>query len=102
MKSIKQILKNDPSLEDNPVVIELIDYINELEDELIEIKQINSFETKLSILVNELYDDINTLFETEEESKRFNEIPLPDYRESFINLKKYFEKFSRDNNYYFD
>ena len=104
MKSINQILRQDPSLIDNPVVQELVEYTRELEGEIIEANQSTrfSFETKLSVLVNELYSDIGTLFESEEESKRFNEIPTPDFREALVNLKKYFDNFSVDNNYNFN
>ena len=101
MKSINQIFKNDKSLLYNEAVRELVEYCQELEGEIYEIKQTKqfSFENKLTILVQEVYADIKTFFNDEIEHKRFNEIPEPNWREGFVNLKKYFEDFSRDNNF---
>lgn len=103
-KSINQIFKDNKDLLDNEVVQELIEYTQGLEEELIDAEQNQqfSFEVKLTILVNELYADIKSLFKDEEESIRFNEIPPPNFRDALLNLKKYFDKFGRDNNYDFE
>ena len=38
MKSIREIFKNNPSLLDEPEVEKLMDYCNELQDEIVEFK----------------------------------------------------------------
>ena len=38
MKSIREIFKNNPSLLDEPEVVELLDYCEQLQDEIVELK----------------------------------------------------------------
>jgi hypothetical protein len=104
MKSINQILQNDKKLLNNPLVQELINYCNELEDLVIENeqKEKNSFENKLTELVNELNDSVNQILIDDEEQKRFNEIDPVDFKNAIINLQTYLSEFSRINRFYFN
>jgi len=106
MKNINNIFENNKDLLSNDAVRELIEYCQELEDEIIENNQDKkfSFEDKLTILVNELYRDIDDLLEEEKlvEEFPFRDYPKPDFKSAFINLKKYFQQFSRDYNYDFN
>lgn len=61
MKSVRSIMKNNESLLENDCVKELIDYIESLEDELVESKQIikSSKEQILLIFLKEIRRDLN-------------------------------------------
>ena len=104
MKTISQIFENDKHILDNSAVQELINYCYDLEDQVIENKQNvdSSFEDKLAILINEIYDSIKQILLDDKEAERFNEIDNVDFKESMINLKKYLDEFSRYNHFYFD
>lgn len=101
MKSIKQIFENNKDLLQNKSVIELINYCKDLEDNLIEKEQVVSFESKLIFLINEIKDSVDLILEDNLEYKRFNEIDKPDFESAFVNLKKYLNDFSKDNNFYY-
>jgi len=104
MKTINQIFENDKHIFNNPAVQELIDYCYELEDQVIENKQSLdvSFETKLTGLINEIYDSIKQVLDDDKEADRFKEIDNIDFKEAMINLKKYLDEFSRYNRFYFE
>lgn len=61
MKSVRSIMNNNESLLENDCVKELIDYIESLEDELVESKQIikSSKEQILLIFLKEIRRDLN-------------------------------------------
>lgn len=63
MKSVRSIMKNNESLLENDCVKELIDYIESLEDELVESKQIikSSKEQILLIFLKEIRRDLNQM-----------------------------------------
>ena len=106
MKSINHILKNDKALFENDKVKELIDYCHSLEDEIIENSQNkkNSFEDKLSLLVNELKRDIDDIVDNEKlaEEYPFRNLERPDFKKAIFNLQRYLNQFSKDYNYNFD
>ena len=104
MKSINQIFVNDREILENSAVQELIEYCRDLEEELIESRQVKkaSFEVKLSVLVNEIYDSVNQILKESEESERFRDLPKVNFKEAIKNLKNYFQEFSKDNHYYFN
>ena len=93
MKNINQIFKNNTRLMDEPEVIELIEYCQELEGKLMEV-EINKQYDKEDILINVVRDIKESCEQTindNEESIRFNEIPRVDFEKSVVNLKKYIE-----------
>ena len=106
MKSINQIFKNNKHLLEYDEIQELIDYCQSLEDEIIDIKQKEkfSFETKLTLLVNELNRDIDDIITDDENVNKFpfRGYTPPNFKDAFYNLKKHFKQFSIDNNYDFD
>jgi len=104
MKTINQIFENDKTIMNNSAVIELIEYCEKLEDENIEFKQSSdkSFEDKLTILVNEIYQSVDKTLKDDEDAERFKEIAHIDFKQTLKNLKKYLEDFSRYNRFYFD
>ena len=70
MKNINQIFKNNTHLMDEPEIIELIEYCQELEGE-------------------EIYDSCDKTLTDDQLSERFKETPRVDFKEAVINLKKY-------------
>ena len=91
MKNINQIFKNNTHLMDEPEVIELIEYCQELEGKFMEV-EINKQYDKEDILINVIRDIKESCEQTindNEESIRFNEIPRVDFEKCVVNLKKY-------------
>ena len=76
---------------DEPEVIELIEYCQELEGKFMEV-EINKQYDKEDILINVIRDIKESCEQTindNEESIRFNEIPRVDFEKCVVNLKKY-------------
>ena len=91
MKNINQIFKNNTHLMDEPEVIELIEYCQELEGEVLE-KKIEDTYSKEEIylqILKEIYDSCDKTLTDDQLSERFKEIPRVDFKEAVINLKKY-------------
>jgi hypothetical protein len=78
---------------DEPEVMELIEYCQELEGDVLDVK-INKQYDKEEILhniVKEIYSSCRQLIKDEEESVRFGETPRVDFEKSIVNLKRYIE-----------
>jgi hypothetical protein len=91
MKNINQIFKNNIHLMDQPEVIELIEYCQELEGEVLE-KKIEDTYSKEEIylqILKEIYDSCDKTLTDDQLSERFKETPRVDFKEAVINLKKY-------------
>jgi len=91
MKSVNQIFKNNTHLMDEPEVIELIEYCQELEGEVLE-KKIEDTYSKEEIylqILKEIYDSCDKTLTDDQRSERFKETPRVDFKEAVINLKKY-------------
>ena len=91
MKSVNQIFKNNTRLMDQPEVIELIEYCQELEGEVLE-KKIEDTYSKEEIylqILKEIYDSCDKTLTDDQLSERFKETPRVDFKEAVINLKKY-------------
>jgi hypothetical protein len=91
MKNINQIFKNNIHLMDEPEVIELIEYCQELEGEVLE-KKIEDTYSKEEIylqILKEIYDSCDKTLTDDQLSERFKETPRVDFKEAVINLKKY-------------
>ena len=76
---------------DQPEVIELIEYCQELEGEVLE-KKIEDTYSKEEIylqILKEIYDSCDKTLTDDQLSERFKEIPRVDFKEAVINLKKY-------------
>jgi len=103
MKSINQIFLTNPSLMDESEVKDLIEYCQELEDDVIELKQedVAIMENKLSVLVSDIYHSINDVLKKDAESIRFGDTERIDFNKAIINLKEYLLDFSKSNGFYF-
>ena len=91
MKNVNQIFKNNTHLMDEPEVIELIEYCQELEGEVLE-KKIEDTYSKEEIylqILKEIYDSCDKTLTDDQLSERFKETPRVDFKEAVINLKKY-------------
>ena len=76
---------------DEPEIIELIEYCQELEGEVLE-KKIEDTYSKEEIylqILKEIYDSCDKTLTDDQLSERFKEIPRVDFKEAVINLKKY-------------
>jgi hypothetical protein len=76
---------------DEPEVIELIEYCQELEGEVLE-KKIEDTYSKEEIylqILKEIYDSCDKTLTDDQLSERFKETTRVDFKEAVINLKKY-------------
>ncbi|HTG65077.1 MAG TPA: hypothetical protein VL859_01760 [Flavobacterium sp.] len=101
MKSIREIFKNNPSLLDEPEVIQLIDYCEELQDEIVEFKFQKTDNKELAMLdmLKEVIKGCNAIEKEQMEHERFG-YPAPDYLETISNLKSYIYERCRDEKIY--
>jgi hypothetical protein len=99
MKRTRDFFKCKPELLDEPTVLDLIDYCQELEGELLEKKRTEKYskEDILLIFIKELHESCKSLEEQEAESKRFKEVSSVNFQEAVTNLKTYIENFCKDN-----
>ena len=90
MKSTQEIFKNNPSLLQEPEVIELLDYCEELESEIIEFKFQKSNNKELAIIdmLQEVIKGCNDLEKDQMEHERFG-YEEPQYQKAVLNLKNY-------------
>ena len=90
MKSTREIFKNNSSLLQEPEVIELLEYCDELETEMIEFKfeKSNSKELAMLDMLQEVIKGCNDLEKEQTEHDRFG-YEAPQYQEAILSLKKY-------------
>ena len=101
MKSINQIFKTNTTLMDEPEVVELVDYCRELEDIVVENKQIVDQTVILKQLISEIGKSCHDLIEEDIKGERWvNDFERVDFKESIINLKEYITKYCLDNKIY--
>lgn len=99
MKRTRDFFRSKPELLDEPSVLDLIDYCQELEGELLEQKRVEKYSKEEILLqfLKELHESCKSLEEQEEVSKRFKDIPPVNFQEAVSNLKIYIENFCKDN-----
>lgn len=90
MKSPRDLFKNNLSLLDEPEVIDLLEYCNQLEDENIEFKFKKADNKELAMLdmLQEVIKGCNTLEKEQMEHERFR-FEAPKYQDAIANLKSY-------------
>lgn len=101
MKNIRQIFKTNPKLLQNPQVMELIEYAEELEGIVMENNISNKYDKKDILLgiIRDIYFSCKDAINQNELYKRFpKEVDPINHEESIGNLKKYIEKICRDSN----
>jgi hypothetical protein len=101
MKSIREIFKNNPSLLDEPEVIQLIDYCEQLQDEIVEFKfqKTNNKELAMLDMLKEVIKGCNTIEKQQMEHERFG-FEAPAYQETISNLKRYIYGRCKDEKIY--
>lgn len=99
MSSAISIFKDYPEIAGHPAVQELIGEFEEMNDELIDLKQTASFskEVSLRVLVSEIQASIRQVFAQDMEAARFGETPRVDFRESLQNLGGYIDRYLEDH-----
>lgn len=90
MKSIREIFKNNPSLLDEPEIIHLVNYCEELQDEIVEFKFRKTENKELAMLdmIKEVIKGCNSVEKEQMEHERYG-YPAPNYQETISNLKNY-------------
>lgn len=93
MKSIREIFKNNPSLLEEPEVMQLLDYCNELQDEIVEFQfqKTNNKELAMLDMLKEVIKGCNAVEKEQMEHERFG-YDAPNYEATISNLKRYIVK----------
>ena len=101
MRSPRELFKNNPSLLEEPEVIELLEYCEELESENVEFKfqKTNNKELVMLDMLQEVIKGCNDLEKEQLEHERFG-YEAPNYQESILNLKRYILERCRDEKIY--
>ena len=101
MKLPRELFKNNLSLLEEPEVIELLEYCDELEDEIIEFKfqKSNNKELIMIDMLQEVIKGCNDLGKEQMEHERFG-YEAPKYQQAILNLKRYILDRCRDEKIY--
>ena len=97
MKLPRELFKNNLSLLEEPEVIELLEYCDQLEDEIVEFKfqKSNNKELIMIDMLQEVIKGCNDLEKEQMEHERFG-YEAPKYQEAILNLKRYILDRCRD------
>ncbi|TDE04331.1 hypothetical protein [Flavobacterium sandaracinum] len=90
MKSTREIFKSNPSLLDEPEVAQLLEYCEQLQDEIVEFKfqKTNNKELAMLDMIKEVIKGCNAIEKEHAEHERFG-YDAPNYQETISNLKRY-------------
>jgi len=101
VKSIREIFKTNPSLLNEPEVKQLLDYCEELQDEIVEFKfaKTNNKELAMLDMLKETIKGCNAVEKEQIEHERFG-YDAPNYQETILNLKRYIYDRCRDEKIY--
>ena len=97
MKSIREIFKNNPSLLNEPEVAQLLEYCEQLQDEIVEFKFQKTTNKELAMLdmLKEVIKGCDAIEKEQAEHERFG-YDAPNYQETNSNLKRYVLKRCQD------
>ncbi|SFE54141.1 hypothetical protein [Flavobacterium xueshanense] len=97
MKSIREIFKNNPSLLNEPEVTQLLEYCEQLQDEIVEFKFQKTTNKELAMLdmLKEVIKGCDAIEKEQAEHERFG-YDAPNYQETISNLKRYILKRCQD------
>ncbi|WP_017496861.1 hypothetical protein [Flavobacterium sp. WG21] len=97
MKSVQEIFKNKEYLLDEPEVEKLLEYCEELQDELIEFKfqKTNNKELAMLDMLKEVIKGCDAVEKEQMEHERFG-YEAPNYQATISNLKSYIYSRCRD------
>lgn len=101
MKSIREIFKTNPSLLDQPEVAQLLDYCEQLQDEIVEFKfqKTNNKELAMLDMLKEVIKGCNAIEKEQMEHERFG-FEAPTYQETISKLKNYILERCQDEKIY--
>ena len=101
MKSTREIFKTNPSLLDEPEVAQLLDYCEQLQDEIVEFKfqKTNNKELAMLDMLKEVIKGCNAIQKEQMEHERFG-FEAPAYQETIANLQRYILKRCQDEKIY--
>ncbi|MDO8316223.1 MAG: hypothetical protein Q7T12_01725 [Flavobacterium sp.] len=90
MKSIREIFKNNPSLLNEPEVAQLLEYCEQLQDEIVEFKfqKTNNKELAMLDMLKEVIKGCDAIEKEQAEHERFG-YDAPNHQETISNLKRY-------------
>ncbi len=103
MKKPRDLFKKKEHLLDEPEVEQLIDYCEQLQDEIVEFK-FQQNENKQLIMLDMLKEIVKGCTEVEKQQKEFLRFGLepPDFEEAISNLKKFLMVRCRENGVWLD
>ena len=98
MKSTRELFKNKDYLLEEPEVKQLLEYCENLEDELVEFKfkKVENKELIMLDMIKEVLKGCNAIEKEQMEHERFG-YEAPNYQETISNLKSYILKMCQDN-----
>ncbi len=101
MKQIRKIFANKDFLLDEPEVEQLIDYCEELQDQLIEFR-FEKDNNKQLIMLDMIKEIVKACEEVEKQQREFIRFGLepPDFEAGISNLKRYITTTCRDHKIY--
>jgi hypothetical protein len=101
LKSIREIFKNKEYLLDEPEVEKLLDYCEQLEDQIVDFKfeKNNNKELIMLDMIREVLKGCNATQKEQLEHDRFG-FQAPNYQETIANLKSYILERCKDERIY--
>lgn len=101
MKNIRNLFKNKDFLLDEPEVEELLEYCEQLQDEIVEFnfQKNNNKELAMKDMLREIVKACNEAQKQQAEAVRFG-LEAPDFEASISNLKKYINERCNDERIY--
>lgn len=98
MKNARDFFKSNPNLLGEPEVEKLLEYCEELENEIVDFKFEKNENKELIMLdiIREVLKGCNEIEKQKMESERFG-FEAPNYSETISNLKQYILSICRDN-----
>jgi len=101
MKSTREIFKGREYLLEEPEVKQLLNYCEQLQDEIVEFKfqKTNNKELAMLDMLKEVIKGCNAIEKEQMEHERFG-FEAPDYEETISNLKRYIYGRCKDENIY--
>lgn len=101
MKSTREIFKGREYLLEEPEVKQLLDYCEQLQDEIVEFKfqKTNNKELAMLDMLKEVIKGCNAIEKEQIEHERFG-FEAPDYQETISNLKRYIYDRCKDEKIY--
>ena len=101
MKNIRNLFKDKDFLLDEPEVEQLLEYCEQLQDEIVEFKyqQTLSKELAMKDMLREILKACNAAQKQQAEALRFG-LEAPDFEAAITNLKNYINERCRDERIY--